>query len=107
MRRTTRLPSGASARAYVLRFAATDDGFPRVVGYGATPEEAERALEEKLPVRAPAAPKLPSLLPLSPAHGLRARPLETLETLEKRERSDDALDRAILAGSVDSNRRRH
>ena len=84
------------------RYAATDDRYPRVVGYGATEEEAARALEEKLPGRPPMAPSVP-LLPLSPGRGLYARDVER----EHRDRSDDALDRAILIGSVDSDRRRH
>lgn len=83
-----------------LRYAATDDRFPRVVGYGATEDEAARALEEKLPGRPPEQPRSP-LLPLSPARGMYAR------DRERTERSDDALDRAILVGSIDSNRRRH
>lgn len=83
-----------------LRYAATDDRFPRVVGYGATEDEAARALEEKLPRSPPEPPRSP-LLPLSPARGMYAR------DRDRTERSDDALDRAILVGSIDSNRRRH
>jgi hypothetical protein len=82
------------------RFAASDPRFPRVVGYGDTEEDATRALEEKLPAKPPQAPG-GHLLPLSPAHGIYAR------DRERAERSDDALDHAILVGSVDSNRRRH
>jgi hypothetical protein len=82
------------------RFAATDERFPRVIGYGATEDEATRALEDKLPRRAPPAPS-PPLLPLAPTHSLYARDRENSE------RSDDAMDRAVLVGSIDSNRRRH
>jgi len=87
------------------RFAATDDRYPRVIGYGATEEEAPRALEEKLPRSAPPRPSAPRL-PLAPSHGIFARAVET-RGREVRERSDDALDRAVLIGSIDSNRRRH
>lgn len=82
------------------RFAATDPRFPGVVGYGDTEDEATRALEDRLPRRAPSPPGSP-LLPLSPAHGIYAR------DLEPRECSDDALDRAIRVGAFDTNRRRH
>lgn len=95
MIRVARVTVGRTAR-----FAATDDRFPRVVGYGATEEEAKRALEEKLPSRPPPPPSAP-LLPLAPTHGMFAR------DNEPRKRSDDALDRAVLVGSIDSNRRRH
>jgi hypothetical protein len=82
------------------RYAATDERFPRVIGYGASEDEARRALEEKLPRSAPPPPNVPRL-PLAPSHGIFARDVET------RERSDDALDRAVFVGSIDSNRRRH
>jgi hypothetical protein len=93
--RVARVPIGSGHR-----YAATDDRFPRVIGYGVNIEEATRALEEKLPRRAPPPPS-PPLLPLAPTHGIFAR------AREPRERSDDALDRAVLIGSIDSNRRRH
>ncbi len=95
MIRIARVTIGRAAR-----YAATDDRYPRVVGYGATEEEAARALEEKLPRSAPQPPRAP-LLPLAPTHGMFAR------DAEPKERSDDALDRAVLVGSIDSNCRRH
>ena len=80
------------------RFAASDPRYPRVIGYGATEDEAQRALEDKLPGRPPTAPRA-QLLPLAPAHHMYAR--------DRDERSDDALDRAIRVGSFEGNRRRH
>jgi hypothetical protein len=50
---------------------------------------------------------MPSL-PLAPAHGLSARDVFAPSLLgEKRERTHDAMDRAILVGRIDANRRRH
>ncbi len=88
------------ARVSAQRFAAVDDRFPRVVGYGATEDEAARALEEKLPRSAPPTPRSP-LLPLAPEHGIFARDREVSEA------TDDALDRAVRVGSFEGNRRRH
>lgn len=88
------------ARVSPQRFAAVDDRFPRVVGYGASEDEAARALEDKLPRRPPAIPRSP-LLPLAPTHGIYARDREGTE------RTEDALDRAIRVGSFEGNRRRH
>lgn len=101
MIRVSRLPNG--------RFAAHDDRFPGLVGYGASDDEATRALEDKLPRKPPPPPEKRSngtLLPLAPIHGLRARDLEAPERSE-RSLTTDALDRAIRVGSFDSNRRRH
>ncbi len=97
MIRTARVAVGSSHR-----WAATDERYPGLVGYGDTPDEATRALEDKLPRRPPKPPP-PGRLPLSPKHGIAARDLRE----ERRERSDDAMDRAVLVGSIDSNRRRH
>lgn len=110
MIRTARVAVGSSHR-----FAATDERYPGVVGYGGTPDEATRALEDKLPRRAPKPPS-PGLLPLSPKHGIAARDLARREAAleaeerrarEERRKSEDAMDRAVLVGSIDSNRRRH
>lgn len=86
---------------HVNRFAARDDRFPNLVGYGDSPDEAVRDLEDKLPRRAPRAPDPPAVLPLSPAHGLFAM------DREERPRTDDALDRAYRVGNFEGNRRRH
>lgn len=143
VRKTVRVQtSGARAR-----FAATDDAHPGVVGYGATPDEAERALEEKLPRRPPpppssslaaAAPFEPQAraLPLAPSRGWTARdarsddgPCDECRLTRPRTRvvidgsalmlcarcrarlrdrsRADAMDRAVLIGRVDSDRRRH
>lgn len=86
---------------HTKRFAARDDRFPKAVGYGDSPDEAVRDLEDKLPRRAPRAPDAAPLLPLSPAHGLFAR------NREEAARTEDALDRAYRVGSFEGNRRRH
>lgn len=86
--------------ANTRRFAACDDRFPKIVGYGDSPDEAVRALDDKLPRRAPPPPSAP-LLPLAPAHGMYAR------DREERDRSEDALDRAYRVGGFESDRRRH
>lgn len=87
---------------HVNRFAARDDRFPQVVGYGDSPDEAVRDLEDKLPRRAPRPPEPSPVLPLSPAHGLFA-----IASPEKPPRTDDALDRAYRVGNFEGNRRRH
>jgi len=89
---------------HARRFAARDDRFAGLVGYGDSPDEAVRDLEEKLPRRAPRAPdpaRSAGILPLSPAHGLFA------VDREERVRTDDALDRAYRVGNFEGNRRRH
>jgi hypothetical protein len=90
-------------RVSARRWAARDERYPSVVGYGDSPDDAARALEEKLPRPPPESPNTPSL-PLAPAHGLSAR---DLFAEEKRERTYDAMERAILVGRIDANRRRH
>lgn len=114
-----------SRAPHARRFAARDDRFPGQVGYGDSPDDAVRDLEDKLPRRAPPEPvalQPTTLLPLSPAHGLFA--LDRLESgrleaarlesgrpepgrLELGPRTIDALDRAFRVGNFESNRRRH
>jgi hypothetical protein len=123
--RTTRVPIGTGHR-----HAASCDAHPGVVGYGATPEEAIAALEEKLPRRPPTSPRAssaeqPSARTPVPATVRAAAIVRNAiascgrcgeiagsRGLCARCRADssenaDAMTRAILVGGVDTDRRRH